>query len=186
VVNTILAGDQKSIGLDMTRTTGVVAVSFEGPGVSTDAFARVFTTYAAPTSYCTAKINSLGCSPAISTQGSPSLSATTPLRVTASAILNQKSGLLFWGRMAASLPYYGGTLCVQFPISRTPVQQSGGSAAGQDCSGNYLFEMSSAYLLGKGLTTGDSVYAQWWYRDPGSPGALGVGLTNAISFDITP
>lgn len=101
-------------------------------------------------------------------------------------MLNQKSGLLFWGRSAGAVAYYGGTLCVRPPVTRTSIQQSGGSAGGLDCTGSYAFDFSPTYLALKGLTSGDTVYAQWWARDPGYSGAQGISLSNALEFDITP
>ena len=187
LVNTVTAGDQKSIGLATHPTSGLVAFSFESPGVSTDAFGRIFTTYRAPTPYCNAKLNSIGCLPAITAVGSPSVTgAGTALRVGASSMLNQKSGLLFWGRAGGSVAYYGGTLCVRPPVTRTSIQQSGGSSSGTDCTGSYAFDFTAAYMALKGLTSGDTVYAQWWSRDPGFVGAQAVSLSNAVEFDITP
>ncbi|MFM7296050.1 MAG: hypothetical protein ACKO4Q_02375 [Planctomycetota bacterium] len=186
VVNTVTAGDQKSIGIATHPTSGLVAICFEGPGVSTDAFARLYTTYRPPTPYCSAKLNSLSCAPSIAATGLPSLTTSNPLRVSASLMLNQKAGLLFWGRAGGSVPYYGGTLCVRPPVTRTPIQQSGGLSAGLDCSGTYAFDFTPAYMAQKGLTSGDTVYAQWWSRDPGFTGSLAVSLSNALEFDVTP
>jgi hypothetical protein len=49
--------------------------------------------------YCTPKVNSLGCSPQIFSTGVPSLSGTgQAFRIRASDVLNQKVGLMIWGR----------------------------------------------------------------------------------------
>ena len=186
IVNAVTAGDQKSIGLAAHPSSGLVAFTFEGPGVSTDVYARLYTTYLPPTAYCTAKLNSLGCLPTITATGSPSMTASTPLRIGATSTLNQKSGLLFWGRAGGAVPYYGGTLCVQPPVSRTPIQQSGGNASLADCSGTFAFDFTQSYMNLKGLTSGDTVYAQWWSRDPGFSGSQAISLSNALEFDITP
>jgi len=66
---------------------------------------------------------------------------------------------------------------------RTAVQVSGGSPPpANDCSGTFrfLWPHDQLALLGAGST----VYAQYWYRDPLSPG--GVGLTDALSFTVHP
>lgn len=186
VVNTVTLGDQKSIGLATHPTSGLVAFTFEGPGVSTDVFARVYETYRSPTPYCSSKINSLGCAPVISSTGTPSLTAGAPFELEASLMLNQKSGLLFWGRAGGAVPYYGGTLCVRPPVTRTPIQQSGGSTSGSDCSGHYAFAFTPSYMTQKGLGSGDTVHAQWWSRDPGFAGYQSVSLSNALEFDVTP
>ena len=41
--------------------------------------------------------------------------------MTGTEVLNNKSGFLFYGvNGSASLPFYGGTKCVNQPIKRTP------------------------------------------------------------------
>jgi hypothetical protein len=182
----VTAGDQRSAGLAMTASTGEVVFTWEGPGVSTDVYARIYTTYEAPAIYCTAKVNSLGCSPQIAWSGEPTFSGADDFHVTASLLLNQKSGLCFWGYGGGALPFYGGTLCVQPPVSRTPVQLSGGSTSGQDCSGAFDSFFSHAYLAAKGVAVGDTLYAQYWSRDPGFAPPQSINLTNALSFDVRP
>jgi hypothetical protein len=186
VVHGVTAGDQRSAGLAMTASTGEVVFTWEGPGVSTDVYARIYTTYEAPAIYCTAKVNSLGCSPQIAWSGEPTFSGADDFHVTASLLLNQKSGLCFWGYGGGALPFYGGTLCVQPPVSRTPVQLSGGSTSGQDCSGAFDSFFSHAYLAAKGVAVGDTLYAQYWSRDPGFAPPQSINLTNALSFDVRP
>jgi len=139
---------------------------------------------AAPTIYCTAKVNSLGCTPQVATQGVPSLSIADSFYVTASQVLNNKSGILFWGTASNSAPFKGGTMCVQTPVKRTPIQSSNGNASGTDCSGTYSFHFSHAYMASKGLNAGTSVYAEYWSRDVAS--SFGVGLTDAAAFDVVP
>jgi hypothetical protein len=78
------------------------------------------------TTYCQAKTNSLGCVPAIAGSGYPSASATGGFKVTCTNVRNSKTGLLFYGIGAASLPFQGGTLCVASPIKRAPSMNSGG------------------------------------------------------------
>ncbi|MCK6447801.1 MAG: FG-GAP repeat protein [Planctomycetes bacterium] len=140
----------------------------------------------AVTSYCTAKVNSLGCTPVIFATGTPSLSAPNDdFHVLASNVLNKKFGLFFWGAEPAAIPFQGGTLCVKPPIVRTPVQSSGGSPTGSDCTGTYDFHFSRAYmhahLLAPGLIRG-----QYWSRDPGFSPPNNVGLTAALAISICP
>lgn len=140
--------------------------------------------YAPPFPYCTAKANSLGCLPSIGSTNAPTFSGGGPLLVWATKVLNKKSGILFWGAAPAAFPFQGGTLCVAPPLIRTAVQQSGGSASGNDCSGAYSFQWTSAYAASVGLAPGDRVFAQYWSRDPGSPST--TGLTNAIDITFIP
>ena len=139
----------------------------------------------APAPYCTGKVNSQGCTAYVGTEGVPSLSIADGFRVTASDVINKKNGLLFWGYGPDSKPWWGGTLCVAVPLKRTPVQNSGGSTSGADCTGTMSFTFSHAYMASKGIQAGDEIHAQFWYRDPADPSS-GVGLSNAVAFDVVP
>ena len=185
-VNTTLAGDQKSIGIAVTPDGERVVVTFDGPGVSTDVYARLFERYVGPTTYCTAKVNSVGCTPAIGWSGTPSLTGLDNFHITATQVLNQKNGLMFWGFAGGSLPYYGGTLCVQPPVLRTPAQTSNGTPTGLDCSGTYALAFTQTYMTDKGLQAGDQIFAQFWSRDPGFPGSTAIGLTDGLMVEIRP
>jgi hypothetical protein len=137
----------------------------------------------APTTYCTAKSNSLGCVPTIFATGTPSAVANN-FRVKAANVLNNKSGLLFWGFAAKGTPFQGGFLCVQPPTLRTPIQNSGGAA--NTCAGQFAFDFNAHIQSGvdPNLINGAQVRAQYWYRDPAS--ASTTGLSNGLSFKIGP
>ncbi len=49
-----------------------------------------------PSAYCTAKVDSLGCTPTIGWSGVPSGGLSSGLVIRANNVLNQKSGLLFY------------------------------------------------------------------------------------------
>ncbi|MEO6708264.1 MAG: S8 family serine peptidase, partial [Planctomycetota bacterium] len=86
--------------------------------------------------YCTAKVNSLGCTPQIAASGSPSASAPSGFVVSASSVRNQRAGVLLYGFTGrAALPFGGGTLCLAGSLRRSAVVNSGGSPSGDDCSG---------------------------------------------------
>jgi len=135
-----------------------------------------------PTVYCAAKPNSLACIPQIAWSGAPSKSIADSFMIDASNVLNNKNGLLFWGLATANLPFQGGTLCVQPPLKRTAVQNSGGNAPPDDCSGQYTFHFSHAYMAAQAIPAGTSIAAQYWSRDPAA--SFGVGLTDAVSFTV--
>jgi hypothetical protein len=145
--------------------------------------AELYASEPAPGTYCTAKTNSESCVPFMAATGVPSLANST-LLMTAGQVINQQNGLLFWGCGPATVPFRGGLQCVTLPLVRTPVHSSGGNAAASDCSGVLSFDWNSAYLASKGLVPGQTVHAQFWYVDPGAP--TGVGLTDAMHFDVTP
>jgi len=137
-----------------------------------------------PIVYCTAKLNSLGCMPRIQGNGMPRSVGGGRFQVLAHDVRNTQSGLLFWGRSAAATPFQGGIQCVGVPIARTPALDSGGSPSGDDCSGSYAFTWTVAYIAQKHLQIGDTIFCQYWSRDPGA--VAGSGLTNALEFTLCP
>ncbi len=132
--------------------------------------------------YCTGKTNSLGCVPSIGTNGNQPSKSAGSFTVTCSNALNQKSGLLFFGTQPQNLPFQGGTLCVASPTIRTTNTNSGGSASGNDCTGAYSFQFSTAVMSLYGMDAGETFYAQWWMRDPASPST--TGFSNAVKFTV--
>jgi Tol biopolymer transport system component len=135
--------------------------------------------------FCTAKINSAGCTPAIQSSGLPSVGPGTFV-IGATQVLNNKSGLLFYGYSATAAPFYGGTRCAQTPLRRTAPQNSAGNPPPNDCSGTYSFDMHAWILSGAdpALIVGTPVVAQFWSRDPAS--VQGAGLTDAVAFTMCP
>jgi hypothetical protein len=171
-------------------TTGALG----GPGAGGhDAWVARYSPNAAvpPAVYCTAKLNSLGCLPAIGRDGFPSAFSVHGFAVSATNVRNQKPGVLLYtldGRRAA--PFQGGVLCLAPPVRRTPARSSGGSPlATNDCSGGWRIDMN-AFAAGAfgghpdpGLRVpGAFVQCQWWGRDPGD--AQGVALTDALQYQI--
>ena len=148
-----------------------------------------------PGSYCVAKVNSLGCTPAISGAGIPSASATSGFVVSASNVRNNKTGLLLYSITGpASTPFTGGTLCLAGPIKRTPGLVSGGSAAPlNDCSGVYQFDMNAfaAGLAGGTphpslVIAGTIVCCQAWGRDQGFSAPNNTTLSDGLQYTIVP
>jgi hypothetical protein len=131
--------------------------------------------------YCTGKVNSLGCTPTVSWTGSPSKSAGN-MTVLCSNVISQKFGLMFWGSAPQASPFQGGTLCIQPPTVRTPISSSGGSLSGTDCTGAYAFTFDTAYYDLWSIDPGETVHAQFWMRDPQS--ASTTGLSNALKFTV--
>ncbi|MBI5433057.1 MAG: VCBS repeat-containing protein [Planctomycetes bacterium] len=133
--------------------------------------------------YCTAKTNSVGCTPAIGSTGTPSASASSGFAITCSNSREAKTGILFYGSQSFGATFQGGHLCVKPPTKRTPPQTSPGSGP---CDGTYSFDFN-AYLAGGGdpnLGQGSTVYTQWWMRDPQSPST--TGLSAGLSFVLCP
>jgi hypothetical protein len=144
---------------------------------------RVYTYLTDPQVYCASQINSQGCLPHAWWTGTASAAAST-LRVRARDVLNQKVGLLFWATTPNQAPFGGGTLCVGSPLTRTPGQVSGGTIGPDDCTGEFAYQFTSAYLTAQGLVPGSVVHAQYWSRDPAAPSTF--HLTDAVRFSVLP
>lgn len=151
---------------------------------------RLTVTYTppAPSVYCTARVNSLGCTPAIGFSGTPDANAGTGFTIGATNIVNNKSGVLFYGLDGAnSIPFQGGLLCVKAPTTRTPPQNSGGTAApANDCSGSFGMDFNVRIAAGVDprLVAGATVWAQYWSRDPAA--SFTTNLTDGVAFLILP
>ena len=161
-----------------------------GPGLAT-----VYTFVPEPVTYCTAKLNSMSCAPAMDMRGIPSGSATSGFQVLCTEVMNNEAGLLLYGTNGrANLPFSGGTLCMTAPLKRTiGLNSSGTPAPTVDCSGVFSLDMSgfAAGLLGGTPSpalriAGTTVQCQWWGRDPGFPPPFNTTLSNALEFVVCP
>jgi hypothetical protein len=63
---------------------------------------------------------------------------------------------------------------------------SGGNPPPSDCSGSYSFHFSQSYMAAHLLGAGETLYAQFWSRDPGFPVPDNIGLTDGLQFTIGP
>ncbi len=140
---------------------------------------------AAPKSYCTAKLNSQGCKPAISASGSASLSGPDSFMIHGSNIVENKMGFLFWSFQSLAAPFAGGVRCVGVAV-RTPQQNSNGEPAPAVCSGQYSFAFTHAYAAQYSLGAGTTIHAQWFSRDPANPDGTGVSLSNGLEATLCP
>ena len=140
--------------------------------------------------YCTAKVNSLGCTPQIGGSGTPSASQGSGFLVTAASLINQKFGLLLYSTAGpAATPFQGGTLCLAAPLKRTPGANTGGSPATvSDCSGALAFDFNQRIASGvdPALVAGARVWCQHYARDPGFPPPGNTSLTAGLEFAIEP
>ena len=136
--------------------------------------------------YCTAKLNSLGCTPAIAATNTASISSQSPFWITCSQQLNHRAGLLFYGFAPKSTPYQGGYLCVQAPVRRTGLLDSGGNVGVNDCSGVFAVEFNSIIQSGgdASLEIGVEVFCQFWSRDSAS--SFTTNRSDALRFRLAP
>jgi len=131
-----------------------------------------------PDAYCEATVNSQGCTPQIGFTGSPTLTGPDDFVIHAVDLINQKTGLLFWGYNTDELPFGGSTLCVMAPRIRTPVQTTGGNSGPPDCSGTLSYHLTQEYMNDRFMWHGRSIFAQFIYRDPEL--ADGYATTDAL------
>jgi len=134
--------------------------------------------------YCTAKVNSSGCTPAIHAVGFPVVNSQGGFDLFATEVLNTKFGLLFYSKTGPlAAPFQGGILCASPPHVRTSTQGSG-TGGTPPCGGVFKLDFNTYALSGAdpALVSGQSVWAQYWSRDPASPST--TNLTNAVAFTI--
>lgn len=141
-----------------------------------------------PVAYCTAKTNSQGCMPQIAASGSASATAAAAFTITGSNVINQRSGLLFYGLAQGATLFQGGTKCIAGSPKRTQLVDSAGNVGPDDCSGVLAIDFNARIQSGidPTLFAGNTVFAQWWYRDGADPQGFGTGLSNALQFRICP
>lgn len=187
---TVLGGSLGSLAANGSRIAFVSFASDLVVGDTNflpDVFVRDLDANCSPIAdYCTAKLNSQGCAPVIGASGMPRLTGPDAFFLTAVDVLSGKNGLIFWGLAPAALPFGGGTLCVQPPLVRTGVQNSGGNPPPTDCSGAYSCHFSQSYMAAHGMAAGLPFYAQYWSRDPGFTPPDNVGLTAGVQFTVCP
>jgi hypothetical protein len=139
--------------------------------------------------YCPTGVTTNGCTPSMTTAGTPTASLACPFSMTVTSVEGAKSGIIFYGVSgAAALPWGGGSfLCVKAPYQRTGAQVSGGTAG--LCDGT-LFLDFNAYMtanptaMGQPLFPGEGFWFQGWFRDP--PSAKTTAMSNALTFTLAP
>lgn len=149
---------------------------------------------AAPTTYCVAKLNSLGCLPSIGFAGTASATAGSGFTVSGSNVRNLKPGLLIYGNNGqASTPFGGGTLCINGAPKRSIALNAGGSPTGDDCTGVYSIDMNAFAVGALGGTplaaltvVGSVIDCQFWGRDNGFAVPDNVTLSNGLEYTVCP
>jgi hypothetical protein len=140
------------------------------------------------TYYCTAKVNSLVCTPAIVLTGVPSASGANPSTVLSLNSLSGKFGVLCYSTSGPdAVPFQGGFLCVAAPRERVGVLDSGGNST-PDCSGSYSVDLNALIASGSdaALVPGQPMWMQFYGRDPGFAAPFNTSLTDAVTAVIAP
>ncbi len=183
-------------GLGGVYVTGSTFGSLGGPnGGSHDAWlARYDGGCGVPATYCTAKVNSLGCTPSMSATGTSSSTLGSGFTLSASNVINNKPGLLLYTNAGrAAIAFQGGLRCVNAPVRRSIPLNSGGNAPPNDCSGVYAIDMNAFAVGALGGTPapylvvpGTLVDAQCWGRDNGYSPPNNTTLSNALEYTVCP
>jgi hypothetical protein len=171
---------------------GLVTVTLFEPGTPTTVtfVAEVPSLACTSASYCTTSTTSLGCTPTMTSSGTPSASAASGFFLDCVGLEGQKRAVIFFGTApvsAAWAPNSTSTRCVDLPAQRTPSANASGDLG--QCNGVHSLDWNAWRAanpsgIGSPYASGVTLYAQTWFRDP--PAATGTNLSDARSFTLCP
>ena len=148
-----------------------------------------------PQPFCSAKLSSLGCVPAIESTGLPTATGPDDFVVTASNVIAQTTGRLLVGTRRNPSAGTGGavgvfgssrwgtSVCILQP-ERLSMVASGGTPGG--CDGSFAVPITQAIMNANGWLAGTTVLAQFVYLDANHPDGTDLGHTDALEIVIQP
>ena len=140
--------------------------------------------------YCTAKVNSCGGTPQISSSGAPSASSSSAFTISASGARTGRGGLLIYtdnGQRNPPAPFSGGLLCLNNPIRRSvPVTTAGGTPSNCDATVSIDMNAFARGQLGGSPQSflsvpGTRIECSWWGLDTVSHGFY---LSDALTYTV--
>ncbi len=117
---------------------------FNGQFVMMDDLELVTSNGCAPNAqlYCFGLFSTHGCLPEMDTLGTPSISSPNGFKLQAQKLETFQNSLLFFGLSGpSSQPFFGGTLCVNPPLFRLGLVNSGGTGTPPFCSGSVSYNL---------------------------------------------
>jgi hypothetical protein len=176
-------------GQDTGRTISLFGNSFASGATGINSTGQVYVhSFGATTSYCTAKLNSCGTTPAMDGHGLARATSGCPFEVSVSNVKASKPALLLYSDAGPhNQPFQGGTLCISPPIKRAVSVFAQGGTQGCDAVASVDMNAFAAGLLGGHplpslKVAGTQVCCQFWGRD--APGESMV--SNALKYIVYP
>ena len=137
-------------------------------------------------SFVSPNTNSLGCAPHLAYRGAPSLTAGNEFGMHIDQLRNRVPAALLMSFSYLPQVLFGQNSCLGSPRRFIAHANSGGSVAGNDCTGTLDVPLPKQMMSTLGWSAGSIVSLQGWSRDPGFTPHHGISLSDAIFLSVWP